>query len=135
MSDEPRIQEWAAALVQAAREVRENAHAPYSHFKVGAAVRAKSGKVFVGCNVENASFGGTVCAERNAIAAAVAAGESEILDVAVFTDAAHPTMPCGLCRQVILELGAEARIVAATPSEAKYTTLSDLLPEPFIFPK
>lgn len=126
---------WAVELVEAARQVRERAHAPYSGFSVGAAVRTKSGAVFVGCNVENASYGGTVCAERNAIAAAVAAGEREIVDVAVFTEAESPTMPCGLCRQVILELGADARIVAATSSACKYSTLRELLPEPFIFPQ
>jgi len=132
MNDAAPLPPWATELVDAAREVRENAHAPYSGFRVGAAVRTKSGKTFVGCNVENASFGGTVCAERNAIAAAVAAGEREIVDVAVFTEAASPVMPCGLCRQVILELGADARVVAATPNGHKTTTLRELLPEPFV---
>jgi cytidine deaminase len=132
MNDGAPLPSWATELVDRAREVRDRAHAPYSGFRVGAAVRAKSGKVFVGCNVENASYGGTVCAERNAIAAAVAAGEREIVDVAVFTEAASPVMPCGLCRQVILELGADARVVAATPTDHKTTTLRELLPEPFI---
>ena len=122
-------------LVDSAREVRERAYAPYSGFRVGAAVRAQSGQVYLGCNVENASFGATVCAERNAIAAAVAAGEQQIDAVAVFTEADSPTMPCGLCRQVILEFGADATIVAATPSARKQTTLAELLPEPFLFRK
>lgn len=135
MTDGGKLLPWAAELVEAAKKVRENAHAPYSGFRVGAAVRAKSGKIYVGCNVENASYGGTVCAERNAIVAAVAAGETEMLDIAVFTDTATPTMPCGLCRQVILELGADARVVAATPTSYRYSTLRELLPEPFIFPQ
>jgi cytidine deaminase len=122
-------------LVAAAREVREHAHAPYSGFRVGAAVLAASGRVYVGCNVENASFGATVCAERNAIGAAVAAGEREISAVAVFTEADTPTMPCGLCRQVILEFGPRARVVAATPGAERRTTMAELLPEPFTFPK
>lgn len=122
-------------LVGAAREVREHAHAPYSGFRVGAAVRASSGRVYLGCNVENASFGATVCAERSAIAAAVAAGERVIEAVAVFTEAEAPTMPCGICRQVILELGPDALVVAATPSLQKQTTLRELLPEPFTFPR
>jgi len=135
MNDGAPLPSWAADLVEAARAVREKAHAPYSGFRVGAAVRTKAGKVYVGCNVENASYGGTVCAERNAIAAAVADGEREIVDVAVFTEAASPTMPCGLCRQVILELGADARVIAATPTAHKTTTLRELLPEPFVFPQ
>lgn len=122
-------------LVAAALGVQAHAYAPYSSFKVGAAVRAGSGRVYLGCNVENASFGATVCAERNAIAAAVAAGERQIDAVAVFTDADTPTMPCGVCRQVILELGSKAIIVAATPAARKETTLAELLPEPFIFRK
>lgn len=122
-----------AALETLARSVRENAHAPYSDFRVGAAVRARSGKTYVGCNVENASFGATVCAERNAIAAAVAAGEREIVAVAVYTEAESPALPCGICRQVIQEFGSGAVVVSTTPSARKQTTLAELLPEAFVF--
>ena len=120
-------------LVALAERVRSNAHAPYSNFRVGAAVRTASGAVFTGCNVENASFGATICAERNAIAAMVAAGERELVAVAVFTEADPPAMPCGLCRQVLLEFGPNASVVAASPSARKVTTLRELLPEPFLF--
>lgn len=121
------------ALESLARSVREHAHAPYSDFRVGAAVRARSGKTYVGCNVENASFGATVCAERNAIAAAVAAGEREIVAVAVYTEADSPALPCGICRQVIQELGPNAVVVSTTPTARKQTTLRELLPEAFVF--
>lgn len=116
-----------------ARQVREHAHAPYSQFRVGAAVRAGSGKAYVGCNVENASFGATVCAERNAIGAAVAAGEREVLAVAVYTEAETPALPCGICRQVIQEFGPAALILSTTATDRVQTTLAALLPEAFVF--
>ena len=94
------------ALVAAARAVRRRAHAPYSKFAVGAAVLDERGRVSVGCNLENASYGLTVCAERNAIAAAVAAGARRIRAVAVATAASPPASPCGACRQVIASSGA-----------------------------
>lgn len=116
-----------------ARAVREHAHAPYSGFRVGAAVQAGSGKQYVGCNVENASFGATVCAERNAIASAIAAGEREIVAVAVHTEAETPALPCGICRQVIQEFGPDSVILSTTPTDRRETTLRDLLPEAFVF--
>src|SRR6185369_16938832 len=88
------------ALVESARTVRDKAYAPYSGFLVGAAVLSESGRIYVGCNVENASYGATLCAERNAIAQLVAAGERNVAAVAVFVDADDPAMPCGICRQV-----------------------------------
>jgi cytidine deaminase len=120
-----------AQLLAAARAVRRRAHAPYSKFRVGAAVLDERGRVHVGCNVENASFGLTVCAERNAIAAAVAAGAKRIRAVAVVADPA--ATPCGACRQVIAELGpATAEILLARPTGApRVTTLGALLPEAF----
>jgi cytidine deaminase len=120
-----------AALLAAARAVRGRAHAPYSKFAVGAAVRDERGRIHVGCNVENASYGLTVCAERNAVAAAVAAGARRIRAVAV----ASPTAasPCGACRQVLAELGdAATEIVLARPRGAAATlTLGALLPRAF----
>jgi cytidine deaminase len=119
-------------LVERARQVRENAHAPYSQFRVGAALRTSSGNVYAGCNVENASYGATSCAERSAVAAMVAAGEREISAIAVFTDADPPGMPCGICRQVLLEFGRPGtEIVASSPRALRRITLERLLPEPF----
>jgi cytidine deaminase len=121
------------ALIAAARAVRENAHAPYSGFHVGAAVVSDSGKIYVGCNVESASYGATICAERSAVAQMVASGETNALGVAVFVDAEEPAMPCGICRQVIADLGPNAEIVSATPKKAKRTTIAELLPDAFVF--
>jgi cytidine deaminase len=95
----------ADPLLEAAREVRRRAHAPYSAFAVGAAVRDERGRIHVGCNVENASYGLTVCAERNAVAAAVAGGARHIRAAAVVSAARPPASPCGACRQVLAELG------------------------------
>ncbi len=120
------------ALVAAARAVRERAYAPYSSFKVGAAVRADSGELFVGCNVENASYGATICAERNAILAMVAAGQRSIASIAVFTDAETLAMPCGLCRQVISEFQHEAELIVANPREQRVLRFSEIFPEPFV---
>jgi cytidine deaminase len=125
---EPRLRE----LVEIAERVRDNAYARYSNFQVGAALRTLRGNIYSGCNVENASYGATLCAERSAIAAMVAAGEREIDAVAVFTNADPPSMPCGICRQVLLEFGGDRMlIVAASPRALSLTTLSDLLPQPF----
>jgi len=119
-------------LVERAERVRDHAHAPYSRFRVGAALRTASGAVYTGCNVENASYGATSCAERGAVAAMVAAGEREIAAIAVFTDADPPGMPCGICRQVLLEFGRPGtEIVAASPRALRRITLERLLPEPF----
>ena len=96
----------AQDLTTAARLVRENAHAPYSRFKVGAAVRAASGQVYVGCNVENVAYPEGTCAEAGAIAAMVAAGEKRLTAVAVIADSPAPVPPCGGCRQKLAEFGA-----------------------------
>ena len=118
-------------LLAAARDVRWRAHAPYSKYRVGAAVLDERGRVHVGCNVENASYGLTVCAERNAVAAAVAAGAKRIRAAAVTT--ADGGTPCGACRQVLAELGAAAMpILLARPTGApRATTLGALLPDAF----
>ena len=119
-------------LEQAARAVAAHAHAPYSKFRVGAAVLGGSGQIHAGCNVENASYGLTSCAERNAICAAVAAGEIRIDAVALYTPTPTPTPPCGACLQVIAEFGPQARIVAFCDGPQRLdSTLPALLPGGF----
>ncbi|HEV8246511.1 MAG TPA: cytidine deaminase [Polyangiaceae bacterium] len=118
-------------LVALARDARTRAYAPYSKFLVGAAVESRSGAVFSGANVENATYGATICAERSAIVQMVAAGERELSRVAVYSEAATLAMPCGICRQVMSEFGREVTVVAAGPAGARVLTLADLLPEPF----
>jgi cytidine deaminase len=125
------VTDWAE-LEAKAKAVRDNAHAPYSHYKVGAALRTASGKVFAGCNVENASYGLCNCAERTAIFSAVAAGERALRAVAVYTPTATAATPCGACRQVINEFGPEALVVCVCDSAQRIeTTLPALLPGAF----
>ncbi len=118
-------------LLEAARQASERAHAPYSRFRVGAAVRTPAGNVYRGCNVENASYGATICAERGAVSQMVAAGEHAIEAVAVWVDAPEPAMPCGICRQVLAEFAADATIVCGNPSGRQVVRLSELLPHAF----
>ena len=120
-------------LIAAARMVRENAHAPYSRFKVGAAVRAASGKVYVGCNVENVAYPEGTCAEAGAVAAMIAAGEKRLTAVAVIADSPTAVPPCGGCRQKLAEFGAGAVPVtlATTDGLTTLTTIADLLPGSF----
>lgn len=114
------------------REAQQRAYAPYSRFKVGAALMTDTGKTFAGCNVENASYGLTICAERNAVFQAVAAGETRIQKVVIFTDADGPTPPCGACRQVINEFGPDAEVIAFSSSgEEKRWRMNELLPGAF----
>src|ERR1700761_2158642 len=116
-------------LVALARSVREKAYAPYSHFPVGAAIRTRSGRVFCGCNVENLSFGLTICAERNAVFAAVAAGEKEFEAVAIVADSKEPVTPCGACRQVLAEFGLDLEVCSSNLEGETYTaSLRELLP-------
>ena len=121
-----------AELLAAARAVRERAYAPYSRFLVGAALRAENGQVFAGCNVENASYGATICAERSAILAMVAAGRRTITSIAVFTDADTIAMPCGVCRQVISEFQRDAQLLVANPRQQRVLGFSEIFPEPFV---
>jgi cytidine deaminase len=121
-----------AELVAAARAVREHAYAPYSKYQVGAAIRGASGAIYRGCNVESASYGAAICAERSALAALVAAGERSFDAIAVYTDASPPAMPCGICRQSLFELGAGALVVVASPRGTESVTLAELLPRPFV---
>ncbi|MDB4970350.1 MAG: cytidine deaminase [Myxococcales bacterium] len=120
-------------LVDAARRVRANAHAPYSRYHVGAAVRGQSGAIYTGANVENASYGLALCAERSAVAAAISAGEKRISGVAVVTATSPPAAPCGMCRQVLAEFGDDDLPVALTndAGERTDTTLGALLPHAF----
>jgi len=120
------------ALLAEARAVRERAYAPYSAFQVGAALRAENGAIFVGCNVENASYGATICAERSAVLAMVAAGQRVIGSIAVFTDAETLAMPCGLCRQVISEFQRDAQLIVANPRQRRVLMFSEIFPEPFV---
>jgi cytidine deaminase len=124
-----------AELIQLARAAREFAHAPYSKFYVGAALRAKDGRIFQGCNVENASYGLCNCAERTAFFSAIAAGykQNDFATIAVIGDTEQPIAPCGACRQVMLELGGPNLAVILTNltgDVANYTT-ADLLPAAF----
>ena len=119
------------SLVEAARRVRDRAYAPYSKFRVGAALEGEDGSVHVGCNVENASYGLAMCAERVAVGAAVAAGVQRVRRVAVVTDVEPPAAPCGACRQVLAEFGPDAEIIAAGPRSTLRWRMTDLLPAPF----
>ncbi|SDC39770.1 cytidine deaminase [Ruegeria marina] len=121
------------SLKDAALSVRENAHAPYSRFKVGAAIRAASGAVYAGCNVENIASPEGTCAEAGAIAVMVAAGETRLTEVYVVADSPSPVPPCGGCRQKLAEFGAGDVVVtmANTAGVEKRMTISDLLPGAF----
>lgn len=121
----------SAELVRRAREVMKNAYAPYSKFHVGAAIEADDGTIHVGCNVENASYGLTICAERMAVGAAVAAGKRSLKRVAVATAVEPPATPCGACRQLLAEFGLDLEIIAAGPSSERRWKLRELLPEAF----
>jgi cytidine deaminase len=118
-------------LVARAREAMRNAYAPYSQFRVGAAIEATDGRVFAGCNVESASYGLTICAERMALGAAVASGARAFTRVAVTTEVEPPAAPCGACRQLLAEFGLNLEVVAAGPSTERRWTLGALLPDAF----
>lgn len=117
------------ALLAEARTARERAYAPYSKFFVGAALLTKSGRVFTGCNVENLSFGLTICAERNAVFAAVAAGEREFVKIGIVADSKTPVTPCGACRQVLAEFCDDLEIACINLEGTTFqSTLAELLP-------
>lgn len=121
----------AAELVRRAREAMRNAHAPYSKFHVGAAIEAGDGTIYVGCNVESASYGLTICAERMALGAAVAGGATRIVRVVVTTEVDPPAAPCGACRQLLAEFGLTMEIRAVGPAGERRWTLGALLPDAF----
>lgn len=118
-------------LIEAARRVRERAYAPYSQYPVGAAVLA-GGKVYTGANIENASYGLALCAERSAVAAAVLDGQRALEAVAVVTRTSPPAAPCGMCRQTLAEFARDLRVVLVNDrGERADTTLAELLPRAF----
>jgi cytidine deaminase len=117
-------------LIAKAMEARKKAHAPYSRFTVGAALLAKSGRVYMGCNVENASYGLSICAERAAIFKAVSEGERDFEAIAVVTE--KGVTPCGACRQVLMEFGEDIQVIVADEAgEYRVFALQELLPEAF----
>ena len=121
----------AKELMKIARKARQNAYAPYSLFAVGAALLAESGRVYTGCNIENASYGLTCCAERNAIFAAVGAGERRFKMLAVAADSPEPVAPCGACRQVIAEFGIPLVVMGNLKEAIKTMSAEELLPYGF----
>jgi cytidine deaminase len=119
-------------LIVIAKQSRENAHAPYSNFRVGAALRAVSGRVFGGCNVENATYGLTVCAERTAILKAFSEGERGFDAISVVTDTDTLTPPCGACRQLIWEFCGDVPVILANlKGRTEIVQMRDLFPRPF----
>lgn len=120
-------------LIDLAKKTREHSHSPYSGYKVGAALRTKSGNIYRGCNVENSSIGATVCAERSAISTAVSTeGKIEIDSLVVITDASPPWMPCGICRQVLSEFGEDFPIIAQNlKGETIQIQFSEIYPSGF----
>lgn len=118
-------------LIELARNAREKAYAPYSKFKVGAAVLTTKGKVYSGCNIENAAYGLCNCAERTAIFKAISDGESQFAQIVIIADTPHPTAPCGACRQVIAEFGIPQITMVNLRGDTKTVTLEELLPFSF----
>ncbi len=121
-----------AELIETATQVRIHAHAPYSKFRVGAAVRTQNGAIYSGANVENASYGLSICAERVAIHKAISEGHRRVVALAVVADGEALTMPCGACRQVMAEFGVRRVIVATPKGRTRTRTLKQLLADPFL---
>ncbi len=118
-------------LISLAKKACSNAYAPYSKFNVGAALLTKKGKIFTGSNIENASYGATVCAERVAIFKAVSEGEREFESIAIYTNTDELSFPCGICRQVMIEFSKDLIIILSNEKEKKIYTLKEILPYPF----
>jgi cytidine deaminase len=122
----------ASTLIDAARSAREHAYAPFSGFKVGAALEAAEGTIITGCNIENATYGLTVCAERVALWKALSEGQRQFRRIAVVADTPAPTPPCGACRQLLWEFGGDLEVILANLNDAvSRHRLADLLPLPF----
>ncbi len=124
-------------LVKLASEIKQNAYAPYSNFHVGAALIGNSGNIYTGVNVENASYGATICAERTAICKAISEGEKSIKAIAISSDSEDYTFPCGICRQVISEFADKDLVILCSNNKSEYKaySLSDFLPNAFILEK
>ncbi len=126
------MNEESKELIESAKQVREKAFAPFSNFRVGAAVKTKSGKIFTGCNIESASYGLTVCAERVAIWKAVSEGEKEFTNIAVVADTKELTPPCGTCRQIIWEFCGDVPVTFANlKGNVETVQMKNLLPRAF----
>ncbi len=115
-------------LIEKAKEASRKAYAPYSNYKVGAALLTKSGKLYTGCNIENSSYGLTNCAERTAVFKAVSEGEMEFKEMVIYADSPNLPTPCGACRQVLSEFGPELKIIIISNKEQIETSISELLP-------
>ena len=118
-------------MIELAKEVSKKAYAPYSGFHVGAALLTKSGEIYSGCNVENASYSLTVCAERNAIFQAVAKGKREFEKIAIYVDSDEIFSPCGACRQVMVEFSPDMKVIIANSKKVIETSMTELLPLKF----
>jgi cytidine deaminase len=119
-------------MIRVAFEARQKAYAPYSHFQVGAALLGLSGRIYSGCNVENASFGATICAERTAVVKAVSEGETSFQALVVATDGKEPAAPCGICRQFLVEFGPDLVLIMVNLEGKQIeTTLAQYLPGAF----
>ncbi|HCJ58122.1 cytidine deaminase [Lutispora sp.] len=118
-------------LIEKAKEAREKAYVKYSNFKVGAALLGKSGKIYTGCNIENASYGATICAERTAFTKAISEGEKEFEAIAIVSSSDDITYPCGICRQFMSEFGLDLKLIFTDGHKIVIYKLSDLLPYAF----
>ncbi|MGB7606043.1 MAG: cytidine deaminase [Lutisporaceae bacterium] len=118
-------------LISKAKEAMKNAYTKYSGFNVGAALLTKSGKIFTGCNIENSSYGATICAERVAFAKAISEGERDFEAIAIVSSSGNFTYPCGICRQFMSEWGTQLKLIFENEKETKIYTLDQLLPEAF----
>lgn len=119
-------------LIEKARDAMKNAYVKYSNFKVGAALLTKSGKIYTGCNIENSSFGATICAERVAFTKAISEGEREFEAIAVTSNLKGFTYPCGICRQFMSEWGLDIKLVTKSGDTVRVHTIGELLPEAFV---
>ncbi len=119
-------------LIAAAKTVRERAHAPFSHFKVGCAIEDEHGNIYTGCNIENATYGLTLCAERVAVFKAVSEGAGKLKRIAVVADTENPTPPCGACRQILWEFCGDAELILENLTGQRETlTIKQIFPRPF----
>lgn len=119
-------------LLALAKEAQDNAYAPYSHYAVGAALLCADGRVYTGCNVENASYGATVCAERTAVCKAVSEGNRDFVKIAIVGSGEQPAYPCGICRQTLAEFAPALRVIVGQEKKIEEYALADLLPEAFM---